>query len=78
MMSIVAAMLSGIGNGKVDVDVFGAGDESAQVVCEIFEWARIVCSEERDNVFEARRCAVPFFFRGVFASAVEDCAEAAR
>jgi len=82
MMSVVAVMVYGIGIGigseKVSVDVFGARDKSAQVVCEIVQWARIVRSEERDDVCEARRCAVPFFFGRVFAGAVEDRAEAAR
>jgi hypothetical protein len=64
--------------GDVGVDVFGAGDEGAQVVCEGVEGSRVVCSEERDYVSEARRCAVPFFFGGVFAGAVEEHAEAAR
>jgi hypothetical protein len=38
MISVVAVMVSGvgIGSGKVDVDVFGARNKSAQVVCEVF------------------------------------------
>jgi hypothetical protein len=63
--------------GKVDVDVFGPRDKSAQVVCKTVQWAPIVRSEEQNDVCETRRCAVPFFFGGVFAGAVEDHAEAA-
>ena len=73
MMSVVAS-----GSGHVGVHVFGAGDEGAQVVYEGVERARAVCAEERDDVREARRRAVPFFFGGVFAGAVEEHAEAAR
>ena len=35
MISGVAVMVRGIGSGKVDVDVFGARNESAQVIREI-------------------------------------------
>ena len=76
MLSIVGVAASG--SGHVGVHVFGAGDEGAQVVHEGVERARVVCAEERDDVREARRRAVPFFFRGVFAGAVEEHAEAAR
>jgi hypothetical protein len=36
MISGVAVMVIGTGSGKVDVDMFGARNKSAQVVCEIF------------------------------------------
>ena len=35
VISVVAVMVIGSGSGKVDVEVFGAGNKSAQVVCEI-------------------------------------------
>ena len=66
------------GGEDVDVHVLGAGGEGAQVVGEVLEGARVVGAEERDDVFEARRCAVPFFFGRVFSGAVEERAEAAR
>ena len=66
------------GGGHIDVHVFGAGGEGAQVIGEVLEGARVVGAEERDDVFEARRCAVPFFFGRVFARAIEEHAEAAR
>jgi hypothetical protein len=76
MMMTMMMMMIGIGSGQVDVDVFGARDKSAQVFCETVQRARIVRSEERNDICEARRCAVPFFFGGVCAGAVEDRAEA--
>jgi hypothetical protein len=66
------------GRGHVKVHVLGARGERAQVIGEVLEGARVVGAEERDDVFEARRCAVPFFFGRVFARAVEEHAEAAR
>jgi hypothetical protein len=64
---------------RVDVHVLGARRERAEVIGEILERARVVRAEERDDVLEARRCAVPFFFGRAFAArAVEEHAEAAR
>ena len=74
----VLVLVWGMVVGNVSVDVFGAGDEGAQVVCECVEGPRVVCSEERDDICKARRCAVPFFFGGILARAVEQHAEAAR
>ena len=66
------------GRGHIDVHVLGAGGERAQVIGEVLEGARVVGAEERDDVFEACRSAVPFFFGQVFSRAVEEHAEAAR
>ena len=78
VVAVLGMLVWGMVVGNVGVDVFGAGDEGAQVVCECVEGPRVVCSEERDDICKARRCAVPFFFGGIFARAVEQHAEAAR
>ena len=75
-MMFVVVVVSG--SGQVGVHVFGARDEGAQVVYEGVQRPRVVCAEERDDLREARECAVPFLFGGVFACAVEEHAEAAR
>jgi hypothetical protein len=80
---VVASMAMGrtavVVNRHVDVHVLGARRECAEVIGEILERARVVRAEERDDVLEARRCAVPFFFGRAFtARAVEKHAEAAR
>jgi hypothetical protein len=64
--------------GHVDVHVLRARGEGAQVVGKAFAWAGIVRAEERDDVCEACRCAVPLFFGRVCARAVQEHAEAAR
>ena len=62
----------------VDVHVLGARRECAQIIGKVLERARVIRAKERHDVLEARRRAVPFFFGGVFARAVEEHAEAAR
>ena len=63
---------------RVDVYVLGARGQRAQVVGEVFEWAGVVGAKDRDDVWEARRCPVPFCLGRVVAGTVEDHAEAAR
>ena len=62
----------------VDVHVLGARRECAEVIDKVLERTRVVRAEERHDVLEARRRAVPFFFGWVFARAVEEHAEATR
>jgi hypothetical protein len=76
---VAASMAAVVMSRHVDVHVLGARREGAEVIGEILERARFVRAEERDDVLEARRCAVPFFFGRAFAArAVEEHAEAAR
>lgn len=76
-MLVVVVVVAGV-RWDIDVHVFRARDECAQVIGEIFEWACVVYAKERDDVREARRCAVPLFFGQVVAGAIEEHAETAR
>ena len=77
-MVVVVVVVVVVRRRHVDVHVLGAGRECAHVVGKVLERAGVVRAEERHDVLEARRRAVPFFLGWIFARAVEEHAEAAR
>ena len=78
LVLMLMLMLLAVGRGYVDVHMFSARGERAQIIGKVFERARFVGAKHAHDVLEARRRAIPLFFGGVFARAVEEHAEAAR